>query len=98
MARKRIFESLPRETQLINLFRYLSEAVQEWNPKDYRTDIYGCANQFGGHRIKRSDFDLIKKMTIEGFVNHIIKLKTEKITQKGIKKANLKWVNPKTTK
>lgn len=75
MARIRNFDKLNKDEKIEILIANLSLALREevWFYRGRKTSIYGIACQFSGatHHLKKTDFDLIRDMTIDEIVNFL---------------------------
>lgn len=75
----RKFDKFLEHEKLYLLFHKLSMALRESDDhcRKWRTDVYGIAIQYGGKKlgIKKSDFDKLKKMTVEEIVDLVVKFK-----------------------
>lgn len=70
------FEQLDYGKKVYLLLKYLTMALDEPQPKKWRTDVWGIAAQHGSSLgVEKKDFDLIKGMTIEEVTNIILEEK-----------------------
>lgn len=77
------FKDWKKAEQITFLLHYIEPAIRDFvdGPNNIRTDVIGVACQYGGMirpKVKREDFEVIKKMTVEEIIAEVEKYYKEK--------------------
>jgi hypothetical protein len=70
------FNEWKKAEQITFLLHYLEPAIRDFVDRgnNIRTDVIGVALQYGGAirpKVKREDFEVIKKMTVEELIKEV---------------------------